>query len=1127
MADKTGYIGRSPSDSTTIIARQSFSVGISTDSFSFNSGYTPGYVDVYINGVKLIDVSDFSATDGSNITLLTAANIGDVVEVVAYKAFNIGSISDTPGNFNVGNVLTAQSGSVTGNFTVGGVLTYEDVNNVDSIGVITARTGVDVLAGGVDITGGGLKVVGVTSLTGNTVVSNNADVTISSGSSVTTAEHFYFDDGKKANFGNDSDLQIYHNDTSGYIDNNKGALYIRNNVDNDDGGNIVIEAKSGESAAVFQDDEGVRLYYDGVEKFTTTGGGVDVTGITTSDGFYATGVGVGTALFVDGDARVTGLRIDSTVGVGTALFVEGDARVTGILTVGTASVTLNGTTGTITGASLTNAKVAGISSEITDTAVDVFVYDTSKDSDGGAWRKRTQHTSWYNETLGTATRGTRKEFPSVAVISYGSGFINIYDGDDPDLPMWMTFDSGSFATFVTDIPTSISMLNGVLVWACKNTNSAFAQNNLVICNFISEKTERISHAGNTYSGTDRTGIVNRNVWDNSSTWVGNRPLTLVNYYVNDIAMTVLPNTPIDDTTGLPNPTIAVATDGGVSVINDDGTVMSTASASEKIKTIEFTENHGINAHIDASTDANKALVYIDEINKIDGLAYGTYANWDGVLWESRYASNVLTFLTPNAQSASYPVSDFVSMSGRTAAIGSNFSDGGLTILEKNQRDGDMGQGMVAFVTSDYNSGYQHGDIKGAFLSDTDTTNVTGSEMVTNGTFASDTSGWSVLNTGTFTASAGQATLSDSDGTGTSPVAYQAISGFVVGKTYVLSYNTTAAREAYAFMSHTAGSNNQNMFILGYTGSRTGTQNITFVANATTMIVNFNDGSGSDFDITIDNVSLRLAEEDRSVNNNGLQVYGTVTKSAVATGANLVSYGPFSTSNYLIQPYNSGLDFGTGDFSVTWWHKITGNIADTSYAFDRQGSNGYRIASYLYQSGDGSIAFYTLGSLGGLEVVASGLNSYADRWMCFTLVRTSSGFMQIYINGELKTNTFKGVSNLTNASAFLFVGIRHDESSSPADQDEMALLRFSASAPSPEQIKKIYDNEKVLFQENVQATLYGSSDAVTALAYDEVTDELHVGTSSGRSDFQGLRRINNTTTAVTTAISASDDLIAEQ
>ena len=70
-------------------------------------------------------------------------------------------------------------------------------------------------------------------------------------------------------------------------------------------------------------------------------------------------------------------------------------------------------------------------------------------------------------------------------------------------------------------------------------------------------------------------------------------------------------------------------------------------------------------------------------------------------------------------------------------------------------------------------------------------------------------------------------------------------------------------------------------------------------------------------------------------------------------------------------------------------------------------------------------------------------------------------------------------------------------------------------------------KSISYVENAKATLYGSSDAVTALAYDEDTELLHVGTSSGRSDFQGLRRINNTTTAVTTAISASDDLIAEQ
>ena len=82
-----------------------------------------------------------------------------------------------------------------------------------------------------------------------------------------------------------------------------------------------------------------------------------------------------------------------------------------------------------------------IDKTISDTAVDIFIYDTSKDSDGGAWRKRTTHTSWYNETLNTATRGSRREFPAVAVIVAEQNFIKIYDGDDPDLPMWMVFNT--------------------------------------------------------------------------------------------------------------------------------------------------------------------------------------------------------------------------------------------------------------------------------------------------------------------------------------------------------------------------------------------------------------------------------------------------------------------------------------------------------------------------------------------------------------------------------------------------------------------------------------------------------------------------------------------------------------
>ena len=92
--------------------------------------------------------------------------------------------------------------------------------------------------------------------------------------------------------------------------------------------------------------------------------------------------------------------------------------------------------------------------------------------------------------------------------------------------------------------------------------------------------------------------------------------------------------------------------------------------------------------------------------------------------------------------------------------------------------------------------------------------------------------------------------------------------------------------------------------------------------------------------------------------------------------------------------------------------------------------------------------------------------------------------------------------------------------------ELALWRISKTAATVEQIAKMYNDEKHLFTTNAKATLYGTSDAVTALAYDDDTELLHVGTSAGRSVFQGLNRVDNTTDAVGAAISASNGLVAE-
>ena len=61
-----------------------------------------------------------------------------------------GQVVNTSTDLTVG-VLTATTASFTGNVSVGGTLTYEDVTNVDSVGLITARNGIEVTDKGVQV----------------------------------------------------------------------------------------------------------------------------------------------------------------------------------------------------------------------------------------------------------------------------------------------------------------------------------------------------------------------------------------------------------------------------------------------------------------------------------------------------------------------------------------------------------------------------------------------------------------------------------------------------------------------------------------------------------------------------------------------------------------------------------------------------------------------------------------------------------------------------------------------------------------------------------------------------------------------------------------------------------------
>ena len=88
---------------------------------------------------------------GVKITGVTTASGGVVGNLTGNVTGNATGLSGTP-NITVGSV-SAASGSFSGNVTIGGTLTYTDVTNIDSVGIITAQQGIQVLANGVDVTG--------------------------------------------------------------------------------------------------------------------------------------------------------------------------------------------------------------------------------------------------------------------------------------------------------------------------------------------------------------------------------------------------------------------------------------------------------------------------------------------------------------------------------------------------------------------------------------------------------------------------------------------------------------------------------------------------------------------------------------------------------------------------------------------------------------------------------------------------------------------------------------------------------------------------------------------------------------------------------------------------------------
>ena len=86
----SGYIGPIPVPQG-IQNKESFTATAAQTTFNTN-GYTDGaFISVYLNGVRLVNGTDYTATNGSDVVLASAANTGDVLDFESFNSFSLAS----------------------------------------------------------------------------------------------------------------------------------------------------------------------------------------------------------------------------------------------------------------------------------------------------------------------------------------------------------------------------------------------------------------------------------------------------------------------------------------------------------------------------------------------------------------------------------------------------------------------------------------------------------------------------------------------------------------------------------------------------------------------------------------------------------------------------------------------------------------------------------------------------------------------------------------------------------------------------------------------------------------------------------------------------------------------------
>ena len=110
---------------------QTFTATAGQTSFTVTGGYLPTLIEVYQNGVLLVNGTDVTVTSGTVVVLATGAIVGDIIQVIGNQTFNAAAIDASA--ITSGTLPVARGGTGSGSLTANNVLLGNGTSAVQAV----------------------------------------------------------------------------------------------------------------------------------------------------------------------------------------------------------------------------------------------------------------------------------------------------------------------------------------------------------------------------------------------------------------------------------------------------------------------------------------------------------------------------------------------------------------------------------------------------------------------------------------------------------------------------------------------------------------------------------------------------------------------------------------------------------------------------------------------------------------------------------------------------------------------------------------------------------------------------------------------------------------------------------